>query len=187
MSGMLRKMGEYFGFSGTEYELDDEYADEYGEYAPAYAPQRPSYAEPAYVEEPVYQERPRAGRVSSSVQVQQPRATAPRPDQRRAAPAQHMPPPEAPVQIRTIHPTSYNDAKQMGELVRNGQAVIMNLSEMNDDLARRLVDFGAGLTFGLGGSIDRVTHRVFLMSPPNVSVSAEDRARIVEGGFFNQS
>lgn len=188
MSGMLRRMGEYFGFSGTEYDLDDEYADEYGEYAPAYAPQRAGHAEPAYVEEP-YQERGRPGRVSSSVHVQQPRSAAPRHEQRRPAPApaQHMPPAEVPVQIRTIHPTSYNDAKQMGELVRNGQAVIMNLSEMNDDLARRLVDFGAGLTFGLGGSIDRVTHRVFLMSPPNVSVSAEDRARIVEGGFFNQS
>ena len=181
MSGMLRKMGEYFGFSGTEYELDDEYADEYGEYAPAYAPPRGGYAEPAYQEpEPVREPR----RFSSTVQVQQPRRNAPVEPQRRPMPPMQA---EPPVQIRTIHPTSYNDAKQMGELVRNGQAVIMNLSEMNDDLARRLVDFGAGLTFGLGGSIDRVTHRVFLMSPPNVSVSAEDRQRIVEGGFFNQS
>lgn len=186
MSGMLRKMGEYFGFSGTEYDLEEEYSEEYpgGEYAPAYAPQRAGYDQGAYADPEYTPERGR-GRFSSSVQVQHPRSNTRVEPQRRPAPAPMAP--EPPVQIRTIHPTSYNDAKQMGELVRHGQAVIMNLSELNDDLARRLVDFGAGLTFGLGGSIDRVTHRVFLMSPPNVSVSAEDRARIAEGGFFNQS
>ena len=65
--------------------------------------------------------------------------------------------------------------------------MIMNLTEMSDGDAKRLVDFSAGLIFGLRGSIERVTNKVFLLSPANVHVTAEDKARIVEGGFFNQS
>ncbi|MCW2537699.1 MAG: sepF2 [Modestobacter sp.] len=65
--------------------------------------------------------------------------------------------------------------------------MIMNLTEMDDADAKRLVDFAAGLSFGLHGSIERVTAKVFLLSPQNVSVTAEDKARIVESGFFNQS
>jgi cell division inhibitor SepF len=65
--------------------------------------------------------------------------------------------------------------------------VIMNLSEMSDADAKRLVDFSAGLVFAVHGSIERVTNKVFLLSPPNVAVAAEDKQRIAEGGFFNQS
>ena len=65
--------------------------------------------------------------------------------------------------------------------------MIMNLTEMDDNDAKRLVDFAAGLIFGLRGSIERVTQKVFLLSPQNVTVTAEDKARIAEGGFFNQS
>jgi cell division inhibitor SepF len=65
--------------------------------------------------------------------------------------------------------------------------VIMNLTEMDDADARRLVDFAAGLIFGCRGAIDRVTSKVFLLSPPNVTVTAEDKERIAQGGFFNQS
>ena len=64
--------------------------------------------------------------------------------------------------------------------------VIMNLTEMDEPDAKRLVDFAAGLAFGLRGSMERVTNRVFLLSPPNIQVSAEDKARIAEGGFFQQ-
>ena len=63
----------------------------------------------------------------------------------------------------------------------------MNLSDMDDSDAKRLVDFAAGLIFGLHGSLDRVTAKVFLLSPHNVTVSPQDKARIAEGGFFNQS
>ena len=65
--------------------------------------------------------------------------------------------------------------------------MIMNLTEMVDSDAKRLVDFAAGLIFGLHGSTDRVTNRVFLLCPANVEVTAEDKARIAERGFFNQS
>ena len=88
--------------------------------------------------------------------------------------------------ITTVHPRTYNEARTIGEHFRDGVPVIMNLSEMEDVDAKRLVDFAAGLIFGLHGTIERVTSRVFLLSPQNVTVAAEDKERIA-GGFFNQS
>ncbi len=90
-------------------------------------------------------------------------------------------------QITTLHPTTYNEARTIGEHFREGVPVIMNLTEMAEADAKRLVDFAAGLAFGLRGTMERVTNRVFLLSPANVQVTAEDKARIAEGGFFNQS
>jgi cell division inhibitor SepF len=75
----------------------------------------------------------------------------------------------------------------VGEQYREGIPVIMNLSEMDDADAKRLVDFAAGLIFATRGSIERVTNKVFLLSPPNVTVAAEDKQRIAADGFFNQS
>ena len=89
--------------------------------------------------------------------------------------------------ITTLHPRTYNEARNIGEHFREGTPVIMNLTEMVDSDAKRLVDFAAGLIFGLRGSIERVTNKVFLLSPANVEVTAEDKARIAERGFFNQS
>ena len=89
--------------------------------------------------------------------------------------------------ITTFVPASYNDAKQVGEHYRQNVPVIINLTELDDRSAMRLIDFCAGLTFGLQGTLERVTNKVFLLSPANVEVTAEDKARIREGGFFNQS
>lgn len=89
--------------------------------------------------------------------------------------------------ITTVHPTTYSEARTIGEHFRANTPVIMNLSEMDEADAMRLVDFAAGLIFGLRGTIERVTNRVFLLSPANVTVTAEDKAKIAEGGFFNQS
>jgi cell division inhibitor SepF len=86
--------------------------------------------------------------------------------------------------IVTLHPHNYNEARPIGERYREGNPVIMNLTGMEDRDAKRLVDFAAGLAFALRGSIDKVTNKVFLLSPPNVDVSAEDRRRIAEGRFF---
>jgi cell division inhibitor SepF len=90
-------------------------------------------------------------------------------------------------QITALHPRTYNEARTIGEHFRKSTPVIMNLSEMDDADAKRLVDFAAGLTFGLHGRIERVTAKVFLLSPHNVTVTAQDKARMVENGFFNQS
>ena len=89
--------------------------------------------------------------------------------------------------ITTLHPRSYNDARRIGEEYREGVPVIINLTGMDDNDAKRIVDFAAGLIFGLRGSIERVTNKVFLLSPANVDVGAEARAQIAQDGFFNQS
>ena len=91
--------------------------------------------------------------------------------------------------ITTIHPRTYNEAKNIGESFRDGTPVIMNLSDMDDSDAKRLVDFAAGLVFGLHGQIERVTSKVFLLSPAHVEVSAEEgpAAPTTARGLFNQS
>jgi cell division inhibitor SepF len=100
---------------------------------------------------------------------------------------QETPESSASYQITTLQPRSYNEARQIGEAFREHIPVIMNLTDMSDDDAKRLVDFAAGLIFGLRGTIEKVTNKVFLLSPSSVAVSAEDKRRIVEGGFYNQS
>ncbi|MFI6781775.1 cell division protein SepF [Micromonospora sp. NPDC050276] len=98
-----------------------------------------------------------------------------------------LPEEEQRYQITTLHPTTYREARTIGEHFRDGVPVIINLTEMDEADARRLVDFAAGLAFGLRGTIERVTNRVFLLSPANVQVTAEDKAKIAEGGFFSLS
>jgi cell division inhibitor SepF len=93
---------------------------------------------------------------------------------------------ESSTQQSTGAPDQAED-RTIGEHFREGTPVIMNLTEMVDSDAKRLVDFAAGLIFGLHGSIERVTNKVFLLSPANVEVTAEDKARMAERGFFNQS
>ena len=89
--------------------------------------------------------------------------------------------------IENIHTRSYNDARRIGEHYRDGVPVIMNLTELDDTDAKRIIDFAAGLVFGLRGSIERITNKVFLLSPPNVDVGDQARAQVAEDGFFNQS
>lgn len=90
--------------------------------------------------------------------------------------------------IAAVHPAAYNDAKKIGEAFREGVPVIMNLTEMDDQDAKRLVDFSAGLVFGLRGSIERVTAKVFLLTPADVEVTNNVPARHKQpAGFYNQS
>jgi cell division inhibitor SepF len=90
-------------------------------------------------------------------------------------------------QIFTIHPRFYNEARTVGEKYRQGQPVLMNLSDMDESERKRLVDFASGLVFGHFGSIERVTSKVFLLTPPNVRVSTEGKVAATEASFFNQS
>lgn len=90
--------------------------------------------------------------------------------------------------ITTVHPRTYNDAKVIGDAFRAGTPVIMNLSDMSDAEAKRLVDFSAGLVFGLRGAIERVTNKVFLLSPASVEIAAEAaEPEVTHARFFNQS
>ncbi|GAB4587500.1 cell division protein SepF [Nocardia sp. IFM 10818] len=88
--------------------------------------------------------------------------------------------------ITTLRPRTYAEAAIIGERFRDGTPVIMDLVEMSNSDARRLVDFAAGLAFALRGSFDKVATKVFLLSPADVDVSAEERRRIAENGFYNQ-
>ncbi len=158
MGGAMRKMGVYLGLLEDTERYEDDYYDEYDEPAPR------ERVEPAARPTPV----------------------ANIAERRRPAPAPLSTVAEL-SRITTLHPRTYNEARTVGENFREGVPVIMNLSEMDDSDAKRLVDFAAGLVFATRGTIERVTNKVFLLSPPNVSVAAEDKQRIAEGGFFNQS
>jgi cell division inhibitor SepF len=171
MSGALRKMGVYLGLveDGERYNAryDDEYEDGYDEYEEDEAVNGESHE----TETAVAQDEP-VGTVSKF------------PDRRGVSAAPEV---TELSRITTLHPRTYNEARVIGEHFRDGVPVIMNLTEMDDADAKRLVDFAAGLIFGCRGTIERVTSKVFLLSPPNVTVAAEDKERIAQGGFFNQS
>jgi cell division inhibitor SepF len=145
MAGTLRKTMLYLGLADDRGETEEqEYMDEYDDDRPA-----EEYAAPVT---PIG--RPTAVREMRAV----PQAPASS-DLRR---------------IATVHPRSYKDALSIGDAFRAGTPVIINLSDMDDADAKRLVDFSAGLTFGLHGAIERVTKNVFLLSPEHVEVTGED-------------
>lgn len=97
-----------------------------------------------------------------------------------------QPVPEATARVHVVEPKSFNDAEQIGAKFKNDTPVIVNLQNIDRDLAKRLIDFVSGLTYGLDGGIQRVAEMVFLLTPANVEVSAEDRKWMREKGFFNQ-
>jgi|SRR6266404_4736246 cell division inhibitor SepF len=166
MASAMRKMAVYLGLVEDDHRYQDKY-DSYGEYE--------EYDDQA--------DRPE--------QIDEPDVRSGREDYAGYQPAdwrtEHVSQTTDLARITTLHPRTYNEARTIGEHFREGTPVIMNLTEMVDSDAKRLVDFAAGLIFGLRGSIERVTNKVFLLSPANVEVTAEDKARIAERGFFNQS
>jgi cell division inhibitor SepF len=171
MAGALRKTMVYLGLA----EDDDRYDDDEHRDAEGYDDDRRRST-------PERAERPAERADTGAAVTQLPRRPAPV--------ARLVREPEVgPLnRITTIHPRTYNEAKTIGESFRDGTPVIMNLSDMGDADAKRLVDFAAGLVFGLHGTIERVTSKVFLLSPVHIEVATEE----VEGapttrGFFNQS
>ena len=166
MASAMRKMAVYLGLVEDDHRYQDKY-DSYGEYE--------DYDDQA--------DRPE--------QADEPDVRGGRDDYIGYQPAdwrtEHVSQTTDLARITTLHPRTYNEARTIGEHFREGTPVIMNLTDMVDSDAKRLVDFAAGLIFGLRGSIERVTNKVFLLSPANVEVTAEDKARIAERGFFNQS
>jgi cell division inhibitor SepF len=96
-------------------------------------------------------------------------------------------PGEASVRVHLVVPRSFNDAQQIADKFKEGTPVILNLQGSDADLSKRLIDFASGLTYALDGGMQRIADKVFLLTPRNVEVSAEERARLIEKGFFNQS
>lgn len=97
-------------------------------------------------------------------------------------------PSPASVKVHLILPRSFNDAQQIADKFKDVTPVILNLQSVDQELAKRLIDFASGLTYALDGGMQRVADKVFLLTPRNVEVSAEERARMLErGAFFNQA
>ena len=91
------------------------------------------------------------------------------------------------VRVHLVLPRSFNDAQQIADKFKDAVPVILNLQSADQELAKRLIDFTSGLTYALDGGMQRVADKVFLLTPKNVEVSAEERARMLERGFFNQA
>ncbi|HET7406601.1 MAG TPA: cell division protein SepF [Mycobacteriales bacterium] len=177
MAGAMRKMAVYLGLVEDEEHAGQDYDYGYEGYDSGYGE---AYEER---EAPVLR-HPAADQTRVSARPEAPSGAV------RYSPPQARGPAAEPAdiyRITTLHPRTYNEARTIGEHFREGTPVIMNLTEMDDTDAKRLVDFAAGLIFGLRGSIERVTNKVFLLTPANVEITAEDKSRIAEGGFFNQS
>jgi cell division inhibitor SepF len=168
----MRKVGEYLGLvEQADYDdFDLEFEDEGG---PALEPAR---------REPARQAPVRPAPVAN---IEDRRSE--RRERRVPTPTASAPSTTDLARIETVTPRTYNDARTVGEHFRAGVPVIMNLSEIDEDDAKRLVDFAAGLIFAVHGTINRVTAKVFLLSPANVTVSDEDKQRLASGGFYNQS
>ncbi|ACZ22190.1 uncharacterized conserved protein [Sanguibacter keddieii DSM 10542] len=163
MAGALRKTMLYLGLADDRGEVEQEHYDEYDDYDEVGADVAEEYeAQVTPINRSVARRESHVQAVASS-------------ELRR---------------ITTVHPRSYNDARVIGEAFRSGTPVIINLSDMDDADAKRLVDFSAGLIFGLRGAIERVTSKVFLLSPEHVEVSAgQEQAQEKTSGpaFYNQS
>ena len=91
------------------------------------------------------------------------------------------------VRVHLVHPKSFNDAQQVADKFKDSVPVILNLQGVDTDLSKRLIDFASGLTYALDGGMQRIADKVFMLTPRNVQISAEERARLIEKGFFNQS
>ena len=91
------------------------------------------------------------------------------------------------LQVHLVVPKSFNDAQQIADQFKDSIPVILNLQQSDTELSKRLIDFSSGLTYALDGGMQRIADKVFLLTPRNVEVSAEERARLIEKGFFNQS
>ena len=159
MAGAMRKVGEYLGLV-EQAEFDDEFDDDFDQPAPV-------------------SRQAVAVRPAPVASIDEHRHPERRPERRPSVSSDLA-------RIETVTPRPYNDARTVGEHYRSGVPVIMNLSEIDDDDAKRLVDFSAGLVFAAHGSINRVTAKVFLLSPENITVTDEDKQRIAAGGFYNQ-
>ncbi|MEJ2857894.1 MULTISPECIES: cell division protein SepF [unclassified Saccharothrix] len=203
MSG-FHKLKAYFGMVPAEYADDPDYDgergrydyrsdaddyDAYPEYPERNGRRRPHGGYRAELDDADDYEpdaRSRARRTWAAEPTQGALAVdTPREPVSRVRPAPEPSRQQALGRITTLNPRSYNEARTIGEHYRDGTPVIMNLTDMDDADAKRLVDFAAGLAFALRGSIDKVTNKVFLLSPPNIDVTAEDRRRLAEGGFLN--
>lgn len=177
MAGIWRRTMVYLGL------VDDEEYDEYEPYeeppppAPVATP-RPAPRRTVTTTEPAFEPEPPSGGVrtlprepDSGVTIQRPAVVRP------ISASQHP-------KVHVVAPGGFNDAQEIGDKLKANQPVIVNLQGVNRDLSRRLIDFASGLTYGLGGQMERVAEQVFLLTPSNVEVPAEEKRRLQERGLY---
>ena len=192
-----RRSLEYFGLVEGDYIEEGEYVDE-GDTGQemaldetAVAPREPVRSLPSRRrardediddifgdEEPA----PRRSRIRAVEDTEEERR--PRRGRRRAAPAGNG---GGVSSMHVVTPRSFNDAQQVADEFKRSKPVIINLQSTDRELSKRLIDFSSGMTYALGGGMQRISQGIFLLTPQNVEVSAEEKARLLEGGFFNQS
>ena len=155
---------------------------------------RPAAPEPEAEMEDRYRERPNVRRLPSRrarrdefddiFADDEPRASRPTTVLR---PAERAPRNGGDVRVHLVIPKSFNDAQQVADKFKQSIPVVLNLQATDNDLAKRLIDFASGLTYALDGGMQRIAHKVFMLTPRNVQISAEEKAELIEKGFFNQS
>ena len=165
----------YFGLA-----VEDDYDDH-----------EPVYHEPEAELQETYRERPNVRRLSSSRRRRDEFDDIFADDEPAARRTSVLRPVEArngrDVRVHLVIPKSFNDAQDVADKFKDSIPVILNLQSSDTDLSKRLIDFSSGLTYALDGGMQRIADKVFLLTPRNVEVSAEERARLIEKGFFNQS
>ena len=174
----------YFGLA----EPDEGYADD-----PEPEPERDPEPEPEAELSGRYRERPNVRRLQSSRRRRDEIDDIFADEPRRSARETRVLRPvdngsrSSSTQVHLVIPKSFNDAQQVADQFKDDVPVILNLQGTDTDLSKRLIDFASGLTYALDGGMQRIADKVFLLTPRNVEVSAEERARLIEKGFFNQS
>ena len=178
MASIWRRTMVYLGL------VDDEEYEEYEPYpaepqAPA-QPTRPVRRAPAMPERTYEPEPPMSGVRTLPQPQREPDSTV---TIQRPAVVRPLQPPQA-QKVHVVAPTGFAQAQEIGDRLKNTQPVIVNLQGVDRELARRLIDFSSGLTYGLGGAMEKVAEAVFLLTPSNVEVSAEEKRRLQERGLY---
>jgi cell division inhibitor SepF len=164
----------YFGLAEQREPVDDGYEDPY---------------EPEQQLEERYRERPNVKRLSGRRRgsdfddIFPDDEGSPRTQRLRAVPNGGR----SDVRVHLVIPKSFNDAQQIADKFKDNVPVVLNLQSSDTDLSKRLIDFASGLTYALDGGMQRIADKVFMLTPRNVQISAEERAQLIEKGFFNQS
>ena len=165
----------YFGLAQDERYADDEYGDDFEPEA--------ELEERYRTREQVRRVAPRRRDEIDDIFADDPAPAGPRP----ASCARSATAVPGQVRVHLVVPKNFNDAQQIADKFKDSIPVILNLQGADTDLSKRLIDFASGLTYALDGGMQRIADKVFLLTPRNVEVSAEERARLLEKGFFNQS
>jgi cell division inhibitor SepF len=184
MAGLWHKTLVYFGLADED---DDYYDDE----PPVQQPDPEStYRQRANVRRIETTPRRRSSSDFDDIYSEDDYRPSSRPSAMSARSASVRPVPstqeQAPVRVHLVVPKNFNDAQVIADKFKGEIPVILNLQQSETDLSKRLIDFASGLTYALDGGMQRVADKVFLLTPKNVEVSAEERQRLVEKGFFNQ-